>query len=65
MTAGGCKDPARRLKNIELWGSSFVDLLEKTPGDPATSGWPASRDIFTRLRDSQMERESTHQLPRV
>jgi ligand-binding sensor domain-containing protein len=59
------KDPARRLKNIELWGSSFVDLLEKTPSDASTPGWPASRDVFTRLRDSQMERESTHQLPRV
>jgi ligand-binding sensor domain-containing protein/tRNA A-37 threonylcarbamoyl transferase component Bud32 len=59
------KDPARRLKDIELWGSSFVELLEKAPGDPATPGWPASRDVFTRLRDSQMERESTHQLPRA
>jgi hypothetical protein len=55
------KDPARRLKNIELWGSSFIEFLEKTLGERATPCWPASHDVFTRLRDSQMERESTHQ----
>jgi ligand-binding sensor domain-containing protein len=53
------KDPARRLKDIELWGSTFVEILEKAPGDPATAGWPGSRDVFTQLRDSQMERGST------
>jgi serine/threonine protein kinase len=36
------KDRARRLKEIELWGSSFVDSLERVPADPATRGWPGA-----------------------
>jgi serine/threonine protein kinase len=57
------KAPARRLKDIELWASSFVEILEKAPGDPDTPGWPVSRSVFTRLWDSQMERGSTLERP--
>ncbi len=59
------KDPARRLKDIELWGSSFVELLEASQGDAATVGWPNSRNVFTQLRDSLMEREPTTDLPGI
>jgi len=57
------KDPARRLKDIELWGSTFADALEKAPGDPATAGWPTSRRVLADLRDSRMEREPTRRFP--
>jgi hypothetical protein len=34
------KDRARRLKEIELWGSSFVESLARVAAGPATQGWP-------------------------
>lgn len=34
------KDRGRRLEDIELWGASFAELLEKAPPDPAADGWP-------------------------
>lgn len=37
------KDRSRRLKEIELWGRSFVESLEQVAPDAATKGWPLSR----------------------
>ena len=34
------KDRARRLKEIELWGSSFVESLARVAAGPAARGWP-------------------------
>lgn len=56
--SGLAKAAAQRLKDIELWCSSFVELLEKVPGDAATPGWPVSRNVFTRLRESQLQTSS-------
>ncbi len=56
--SGLAKAAARRLKDIELWCSSFVELLEKLPGDAATPGWPVSRNVFARLRESQLQTSS-------
>jgi tRNA A-37 threonylcarbamoyl transferase component Bud32 len=38
------KDRSRRLKEIELWGSSFVESLERVAADAATGGWPFPRE---------------------
>ncbi len=38
------KDRSRRLKEIELWGSSFVELLEQVAADAGTGGWPFPRE---------------------
>jgi len=61
--SGLAKTAARRLKDIELWCSSFVELLEKVPGDAATQGWPVSRNVFTRLRESQLQTSSAPAWP--
>jgi len=34
------KDRARRLKDIELWGTTFVDSLASFAEKPPISGWP-------------------------
>jgi eukaryotic-like serine/threonine-protein kinase len=39
------KDRSRRLKEIELWGSSFVEVLERVTADAATRGWPFPREV--------------------
>jgi hypothetical protein len=41
------KDRSRRLKEIELWGSSFVESLERVAADAATGGWPFPREAST------------------
>jgi tRNA A-37 threonylcarbamoyl transferase component Bud32 len=38
------KDRSRRLKEIELWGSSFVESLARVEADRATKGWPFPRE---------------------
>jgi hypothetical protein len=46
------KDRSRRLKDIELWGSSFVESLARVEAAPATGGWsfPARDDAGARGR---------------
>ena len=46
------KDRARRLKEIELWGSSFVESLGRVVADAAARGWPFPREASTRRDDS-------------
>ena len=41
------KDRARRLKDIVLWGSSFVDSLARFAEAPPISGWPFPRESVT------------------
>jgi hypothetical protein len=40
------KDRSRRLKEIELWGSSFVDALEQV-APAALGGWPFGNEATT------------------
>jgi tRNA A-37 threonylcarbamoyl transferase component Bud32 len=53
------KDRARRVKEIEQWSSSFVEALEMTPADGATTGWPVSRVTPGRLPESQASEDVT------
>ncbi len=41
------KDRSRRLKEIELWGSSFVESLERAAADAAARGWSFPRETST------------------
>jgi serine/threonine protein kinase len=58
------KDRGRRLEDIELWGASFADLLEKAPADPAPAGWPIPHDVLSRSGESQPSGVATLILPR-
>ncbi|MEO6325582.1 MAG: two-component regulator propeller domain-containing protein, partial [Thermoanaerobaculia bacterium] len=40
------KDAARRLKDIELWATSFADVLRRMPEDVKVSGWPEAPNSF-------------------
>jgi tRNA A-37 threonylcarbamoyl transferase component Bud32 len=46
------KDRSRRLKEIELWGSSFVESLAVVAPDAATTGWPFPREAQTAREDA-------------
>ena len=54
------KDPARRMKDIELWSASFVELLENVPGD--ATGWPTSPTLSTDILELS-GRAATFRLP--
>ena len=45
------KDPARRPRDIELWGSSLAGLLERVPPDPQVVAWPGPAGSYAGLRD--------------
>jgi hypothetical protein len=55
------KDRNRRLADIELWSSSFVDLLARVPGD-GESGWPFPGASTGGIGSSRAE---TSQMPRA
>jgi tRNA A-37 threonylcarbamoyl transferase component Bud32 len=59
FSAALAKDQARRPKDIELWGSSFVEALEMAPADPTATGWPGSRGDPGRLLESPISEAIT------
>jgi serine/threonine protein kinase len=65
FAAALAKDSANRPKDIELWGSSFADLLEAVPADAAMVGWPFARNVFTEARSSWLDNEPTAKVSRA
>jgi hypothetical protein len=53
------KERAERQKDIEQWGRSIAEVLERHPPDPQTGGWPAPFDGRSRTsRDPSGEADT-------